>query len=686
MKKLYLFIISVIHLSVVQAQSLIYHTNMKTQAINALFIEGDKYDMNWLLDTSGKQYPQITEQYGWGLGYLTASTPTEQTQYTWTKTERSDKNTAIYRCGNISIKVQRTISGNDLLETYTFTNNGDTPVNLTDIGIYTPFNDNYPDAVTCETKRANVHIWAGGNAAYVNALRMGGKVPHLGLMLTEGQIDGYTISGRSSKGGSSNARGVIALSPSDMTLDTNESHTIAWRLFTHMGTEDFYQQILKREGTYVECDRYVVEKGKKVKATLHTGIPLENVTATCEGKSYTCKTSDGVCQTIDIKFTSPGEKLITFEYGNGQKTYAECLVVSDFEHLIDQRAHFIADHQQMNNSKDPRDGAYMVYDCDIDSIFLNDRKTVSYYDRDEGAERLGMGVFLAQFCIKTGDKKLRKSVERYATFIHEKLQDKNFNTWSTTGHEGRNRAYNYPWVATLYFYMAELTGEKKYLTYGYETLQAMFRHFNHGFYAIGIPVCQSLHLLKKAGMQKEYEQLYQDFLKIGNTYLKNGLSYPKHEVNYEQGIVAPSIIFLLQLYMVTQDKQYLQEAERQLPALDSFACKQPSFHLNDIAIRHWDGYWFGKSEMWGDVFPHYWSTLSAVAYHYYYQVTGYKNYKFKSENILHNNLCLFFENGEASCAFIYPDKVNGQKGRFYDAFANDQDWALVYYMQVCEGI
>ena len=31
---------------------------------------------------------------------------------------------------------------------------------------------------------------------------------------------------------------------------------------------------------------------------------------------------------------------------------------------------------------------------------------------------------------------------------------------------------------------------------------------------------------------------------------------------------------------------------------------------------------------------------------------------------------------------MYPNKVNGVRTGFYDPFANDQDWALVYYLLV----
>ena len=38
------------------------------------------------------------------------------------------------------------------------------------------------------------------------------------------------------------------------------------------------------------------------------------------------------------------------------------------------------------------------------------------------------------------------------------------------------------------------------------------------------------------------------------------------------------------------------------------------------------------------------------------------------------------------CAYLYPYKIDGVKGQFYDPYANDQDWALVYYLLVNEGI
>lgn len=53
---------------------------------------------------------------------------------------------------------------------------------------------------------------------------------------------------------------------------------------------------------------------------------------------------------------------------------------------------------------------------------------------------------------------------------------------------------------------------------------------------------------------------------------------------------------------------------------------------------------------------------------------------------MRNNLLLFAEDGKGYCAFLYPRLINGQRARGYDALANDQDWALVYYLLVNKNI
>ena len=126
--------------------------------------------------------------------------------------------------------------------------------------------------------------------------------------------------------------------------------------------------------------------------------------------------------------------------------------------------------------------------------------------------------------------------------------------------------------------MFRTTGNKQYLKDGYGTLRALVRYFKHGFYCINIrpyaytPI-ERKRIYCRSGHSAERFQIN------GRRICENGPNYPTSEVNYEQSIVAPSIIHLLNVYMLTGDEKYLKGAESQLPLLESFGGKQPSFHL-----------------------------------------------------------------------------------------------------------
>ncbi len=643
--------------------------------------------MDWLLRTDGAQYPWVKENVAWGLGYFTLTRGHESVKKEWSKpVEINHEGTeVVYREGCVSIRVSRIFTDEGLTEIYTLSNEGKEPISLYDIGIYTPFNDNYPGAEECIRARTNVQVWNGESAAYVNALRMGGFAPHLGLVLTEGAIKSYEIWERGAQKGNSQYRGVLALNLPDLYLKSGDSYSVAWNLFPHNGNEDFKQNLLKQGSTLVSSDKYVYQKGETARVVMQTALPLENCTARLNGVPVPVSRMNGR-YVVETQLMQPGEVRVDFFYGNGKQTHADLLVISSEKALLEKRVDFIRTHQQMNRQNDPRFGAYMIYDNEGDSIYLNDTPNCNPVDRDEGAERVGMGVLLAKQYRLTKNDALKESLLKYARFLREKLQTDDYVTYSSVDQTNRNRGYNYMWVADFYFQMYQATGDRNFAVDGYQTLQAMFRQFGYGFYAIGIPVLVGLESLEAAGMKKEYKKLLADFKKTGDVFVQNGLNYPKFEVNYEQSIVAPAVQFLSQLYLVTKEQKYLDEVKRQIPVVEAFNGFQPSYHLNEVAVRHWDGYWFGKREMFGDTFPHYWSTVTAAVYYYYALCTGDKSYQKRAENIVRNNLCLFFEDGKASCAYLYPYKIDGVKGQFYDPYANDQDWALVYYLLVNEDI
>jgi len=656
-----------------------------TGSIQKLSIQGDSLCTNWVLRTDNSQYKWIGAEYGWGLGNLNIVSHGDTTKASWQKPVKQyhEGNRSVweYKAGGIRIVVTRAKENGILSENYTFINRYDHPVRLTDIGINTPFNDNYPDAETCLKGRVNAHIWAGKNASYIEGLRMSGKAPHLGLLLTHGSLTGYEIKERDLKKGSSNSRGVIVVNPEDKTLKKGERFSIRWTIFSHDGHNDFFRKAQTMGFVQAGTDQYMYQKGETATIFFDSQKPLKGVSVRANGQPVAF-TQKGGNVTVKEKLDTLGEVDFEISYNKTQKTYLAVYVISNEKQLLKRRADYIIDHQQYNNPSDPRDGAYLVYDNAKNKIYLNDKPDRSYENWNEGAERLGMGTFLAMQYQQTKDPKIKPSIEKYYHFVRTKLQDPDYTTWSTIEHKGYKRAYYFPRAGLLYFEIYQALKDPQYLLDGYYSVKVFYDTFGHNFYAGGVPMLASLKTLREAGMYDQADTLLAHYRKVGDLYVKNGCNYPRHEVNYEQTIVAPSIMMLLQDYLETKEQKYLDAAKEQMPLLEAFSGRQPHYRLYDIPIRHWDGYWFGKREMWGDTFPHYWSVLTALAYHYYAQSTGDEQYQKRAVNIARSNFCLFSENGQATCAYLFPDRVNGIKARFNDEYANDQDWTFVYYYMI----
>ena len=119
--------------------------------------------------------------------------------------------------------------------------------------------------------------------------------------------------------------------------------------------------------------------------------------------------------------------------------------------------------------------------------------------------------------------------------------------------------------------------------------------------------------------------------------------------------------------------------------LDLFNGMQPDYRLYEAAIRHWDGYWFGKRRNYGDTFPHYWSVLTGNVFELYGTLTGNTDFLNRAEDSRRAILPAFFTDGRASCAYVFPYSINGQRGEFYDPYANDQDWGLYFYLKSGEA-
>ena len=195
-------------------------------------------------------------------------------------------------------------------------------------------------------------------------------------------------------------------------------------------------------------------------------------------------------------------------------------------------------------------------------------------------------------------------------------------------------------------------------------------------YPIELPALPISEALEKAGMAEEKMELEKLFIKHADCIRATGIYYPPHEVNYEQTIVVPAADVLLQVYLLTKEEKYLDAVKQHITLLDMFNGQQPDYHLHETAIRHWDGYWFGKRKLYGDTFPHYWSAETGVVFTRYGMITGESKWLEKGRRSLRGVLPMIHADGSASCAYLFPLTVNGKPGKYFDPYANDQDWGL----------
>ncbi len=686
--KLFLFVTALSASIFSYAQSIKFETLKENGAINAIKIDGDARDMNWVLSKGQKRY--IKQDDLWGLGHFTQrDIYGYEKSFSWKTPMRvsgigTNRQQSVYREGSLEVTVIRDVKDGTLIESYLFKNISEANVDVFDIAINTPFNDNYDSAEVCVNGRAHAHIWAdGGNSSYVCSINMGANAPHLGLVMCDGALSGYEIRKRALKYGSSNFRGVIMLRPENFSLASNETKKISWTIFAHSGWSDFFKKT-KNFGAVVakfETSPTII-LGENAKVTFEASESLKRAQVRLNGSDVSSKLSKNSKErTVEFSPKRAGEYVVELVYDGGKRTSVIFNVVEEPTKIMAERAKFILKHQQMKDAEDRRFGAFMVYDNVLQKQYLYDDARV-HPDVDEGAERVGMGIFLARYAQKNPSKELQDALILYADFIRNKLQTPEYKTYSTTLHTSRNRYFNYPWVARFYCEMYKLTKNKNYLTYVVGTMRSFYAQFGHSKYTLDTPVFVSIKCLREAGMKNEAEELMVNFIKSGDIYLERGANYPKQEVNFEQSIVAPAAMHLLELWLLTKDDKWLDGAKFQLEKLEAFDGLQPHYRLHNIAIRHWDAYWFGKRQIWGDTFPHYWTGLSAMAYSIYADATGDATYRARAENIVRSCLSLFYGEGRATCAYVFPNKVDGISGKLSDEFANDQDWALAFYLMI----
>ena len=378
----------------------------------------------------------------------------------------------------IHTSVSSTVENDVIKERYVFTNTTEKDIftSLRDIGIFTPFNDDYPDAGTCMTRRCHTHIWCGENVSYVMALRMGGEPPHLGLVLTRGSLGGYSV--ERDRGENSNDRGDFILHPSPVSLAPGESFVIEWTLFWHDGKEDF----LEKAGKYnsrlirISAENYVVFQGEEIHVSIRPVFPFSEARIFENGRKTEYSQDHGKL-IISKKAEETGEYIYSVNI-DGVQTHCRLLVLPPLEELAGRRCRFIAEKQQYSSSDSRLDGAYLIYDNEEHHMYYNCEN-----DFNGGRERIGMGVLMAKYLQTHRDDFLLESLKKYIRYVETNLLCREtgevFNDYNRDG--SLKRLYNNPWISLFYLELYGLFEDPSMTETAYKVMKYFYQQGGGAF-------------------------------------------------------------------------------------------------------------------------------------------------------------------------------------------------------------
>ena len=553
-----------------------------------------------------------------------------------------------------------------------------------DLAITASFSDMYDTAGVALKHCCHAHIWCGGDSSYVQLTRMGVSELNVGMMVTEGDLSCYSVNHREPMDAryevqGKQRRGMFLLHPGPLVLDTENGYTLEFEFFSWKNSEDFKEK-LRTYDRYVEINAPTftpmgtdcLEFSATVKEDIRTASVLvgeEKVPFELQGNKLT----------VSYPTDKIGEVRFDLKI-NGINTHTRLMSMCDFETLLEKRAHFIVQKQQYLKPGSPLDGAYMIYDNEDGNL---------YYDTVFGAhnastERLGMAFTVCAYLRRRKDPQVLESLKRFAAFYEREIYDPETGKvyHAIRRYAESPRLYNAPWVATLMSEFYAVFGEKRYLEIMMRMMRVYYQIGGLKFYPNGLLMYQQVMALRDAGMNKEAEELIGWFKQHVDNMLLNDLDYPAHEVVFEQTIVSPVVAYAAQLYFLTGEEKYREASAHHLKYLLRFNGLQPDCHLYRHPIRYWDVYWAGKTGIFGDTFPHYWSCLSAWSQHCCAEAVGDLQGLREAKEEMRNCFCLYNEKFQGTCGHLYPFMIDGIRCEKDDPWSNDQDFTLYFASKI----
>ena len=545
--------------------------NSDNGGLKSLVLKNDADRMNWIEGLGTWGVPA-------GMEFLGAE-------------QKVGKSVSRYRRDVLELTVEHSMGGDFLRERFIFRNTApyDLYFQRGELGVFATFNDNYTDAGTCEKSRCHAHIWCGGENSYVHALKMGEFHTELALILTQGSLDSYSV--RRVAKEISNDRGDFILHPAPSHFLPGETKVLEWELAAFPAGA-FKHELLKRPNSaYLSFEQETVFPDERFRVTAECSAKPETAEVFCNGNKIPFRIEDSSVL-VDYAPEKTGEHKFEFRI-NGRVFRANGFVSEDLETVVDRRIRFIIRNQQMTDPRSPLCGAYLIYDCEENAPYFD------YANANHNAcrERFGMGLLIARRLQRKHDDEMEKSLKLFEQFLLREVFDT--ETGEVCNNIGKNakfkRLYNAPWLITFWLEMHRLYKEDRYLVRIERSIRNYYGKGGATFYSNGSVFSDAVKAIRDAGKTETARELAGLVRTHVENIRANGILYPPHEVRFEQTIVTPALSILSAYYnLIERDPALLEEAKKHAAILKRFNGDQPDHKWNNLPIRHWDDYWFGK--------------------------------------------------------------------------------------------
>lgn len=616
-------------------------------------------------------------EHHWGSGFVVTNRGGARWSTPCELTITEDRLNAEFRLvDDLKLSVTRAF-GNSLVETYRFSNEGADPLTMTGLGIQTPFADHYASARKSLSQAVNVHAFTGGAWAWALAQPMNGAMPMLGLILRRGELNAYSLETRN-HGTLSNSRGHFVLHPTDrvrsphafggqpeIVIGAGEEYVVEWELQWFSSKDDF----IAATNAPARLDGIAAKVGEDVLLTTATDVSVttqdDGVRISSNGQTH--RVSSTVAKSVVVRI--------------GEQSHTEVLFHRSVQDTVVARCQYILDRQRPRE----RSGLLAHAFVPLDTRTGLTQTANDWSDWSDGSERIGMAV-LMQRAVTNGwmGQEAADAVEAWEEFCLDSLLDEELTPRrGSQVHSGsETRLYDLPWHGQFFLTRYRHTGEERHLDTAAKLYERYFALGAEQFLGVmSSEFCHELCVaLEEAGHTERAEGLKQRLVASAKYFLDLGYDLPAHEVIYEQSIVAPLVNLFIDAFEISQDQIYLEAVEETLGWLRAFGGPQPHSRLLDVPIRHWDGYWFGIERLWGDIFPHHWSALSATVLQRLPKGLRTEETEKTALSIMRSGMANYFPDGSATAAFVMPSSVDGRTAHLADPLANDQDWHLATWL------